>query len=64
MQGAFKESKRSAGNEEEKGGGGGQLEVKLLGAVQNSHLHNGQEDRQSVAWVGLVGLVRSKETDW
>lgn len=56
---AFKESKRSRGNEEEEGGGSldrGQLEVKLLGAVQNSHLHNRQEDRQSVAWAGLVGF--------
>lgn len=44
---------------EEGSRGRGQTEVKLLGAVQNSHLHNGQDEgeRERVCggWVGGVG---------
>lgn len=48
------EQRRRRVEEEGEGGkeegiwGWGQLEVKLLGAVQNSHLHNGQEKRERV----------------
>lgn len=42
---------------------GGQTEVKLLGAVQISHLCSGQEKRESV--VGAMTLLPGeKETDW
>lgn len=56
--------------EEEKRGRGrwgswgwGQTEVKLLGAVQISHLHSGQEKTESVVSV-MALLPGEKETDW
>lgn len=69
----LEESKEAEEEEEEEGKGGrggvrgvedgGQTEVKLLGAVQISHLHSGQEKRESVVGAMLL-LPGEKETDW
>lgn len=57
------EGGRGKERKEEGSWGWGQLEVKLLGAAQNSPLYNGQEKWESVVGVVAV-LVGEKETDW
>lgn len=58
-----KRKEEGKGGKEEGSWGWGQLEVKLFGAAQNSHLHNGQEKWESMLGVMAV-LVGEKETDW
>lgn len=55
---AFKDGAGGGRRGEEGSRGRGQTEVKLLGAVQNSHLHNGQDEgeRERVCG-GRVGGV-------